>query len=607
MVKSERMRLYGLQVLVLFPFGLLYAQGSIPSRLILDGPVVLQDGQTVVFSGNFTPQGSLTYTSDLYALDSSGVRRLTAFPSIPPPIDLYYNPNVRGFDATPGGAQLAIATGGAVLAVDVATAAQKVLFSSGHVDFPRFTPDGRTVLMSVHPFTGHEWFPFLYSAPADGGPPVKLARGATDGRHPVSDAGTIVFTSPGPTDETITTDAPRDVYTMSPDGAITQLTHFSGPLFFQTPWASQACITPDGKRILFITTVPDGPIPGVSDTTVWTVNPDGGGLRSLPIDHSVQTVAFSRDGTLVAWVIARQIHLMNVDTGEDRLLAGFLYSDVPGAGMEFAPDNSMLYFMLGEPGGNGSINALPIGSSISSIDLRSGSVRSVYAPRTMSPGGIVESVTDYSKDLTPGGFVTVYGTSLTGDDLAVAKGFPLPASIAGASLLINGKPAPLLATTPWQVNAEIPMDTPVGQATFQLQFADGTVTQTWTANVVAMSLYCKWAFHAGSGIPVDQAHPADPGEVLETYGIGGGATSPPIPAGQPAPFSPLAMLAETFSVSLGYGVDDARVLWAGAAPGTVGLYQVNIQLPPLIPRTQFIPPLSVGWGEHTPGCSVPVR
>ena len=44
MVKSERMRLYGLQVLVLFPFGLLYAQGSIPSRLILDGPLVLQDG-----------------------------------------------------------------------------------------------------------------------------------------------------------------------------------------------------------------------------------------------------------------------------------------------------------------------------------------------------------------------------------------------------------------------------------------------------------------------------------------------------------------------------------------------------------------------------------
>jgi hypothetical protein len=113
-----------------------------------------------------------------------------------------------------------------VLTVDAASGAQQVIFPFGHVDFPRFTPDSRTVLMSVHPFTGHEWFPFLYSVPVEGGATFKLARGATDGRHPVAKDGTIVFTSPGPADEVITTTAPRDVYTMSPGGAdIKQLTY----------------------------------------------------------------------------------------------------------------------------------------------------------------------------------------------------------------------------------------------------------------------------------------------------------------------------------------------------------------------------------------------
>jgi uncharacterized protein (TIGR03437 family) len=390
---------------------------------------------------------------------------------------------------------------------------------------------------------------------------------------------------------------------------IKQLTHFTGPISFQTPWASLASITPDGKRILFVTQIPTG-AGGASLTTVWTVNADGQQLRSLPIDPNVQIVVFSRDGTLVAWNIERQIHVMKVDTGEDRQFADFNYSALPGAAMEFAPDNSALYFLLGQPGGNGSINALPIGSAISSIDLRSGSLRSVYAPRTMSSSGIVESVTDFSKDLTPGGLVTVYGTNLTGDTLGVAPAFPLPATIAGVSLLINGKPAPLLATTPYQVNAAIPMDAPLGQATFQVRFADGTTTQSWMANVVAQSPYCKWVLHAGSGIAVDQAHPADPGEVLETYGVGGGVTNPPIAAGQPAPVSPLAAWSGMLRVALGYGVDDATVLWAGAAPGTVGLYQVNIQLPQQIPRTQFIPPLSVQWlggGVNNPGCLVPVR
>jgi hypothetical protein len=101
MVESQQMRLFWVLVLLPATSGLLSAQADSPARLVLDGPVVLQDGQTIVFSGNFTPQGALGNTSDLYTLGAGGVRRLTAFPPNPAYIDLHSNPNIKGFDATP--------------------------------------------------------------------------------------------------------------------------------------------------------------------------------------------------------------------------------------------------------------------------------------------------------------------------------------------------------------------------------------------------------------------------------------------------------------------------------------------------------------------------
>ena len=86
---------------------------------------------------------------------------------------------------------------------------------------------------------------------------------------------------------------------MNADGTgINQLTQFAG-LSYQTQAAQQASITPDGSRILFITTIPTPP--SLLSTTVWVMRSDGQGQRSLPIDNRVEVVAFSVDGALVAW------------------------------------------------------------------------------------------------------------------------------------------------------------------------------------------------------------------------------------------------------------------------------------------------------------------
>ena len=84
------------------------AARPVPGRN-LDRSARSVDG-SVVFSSNFTPDGSLVFASDLYALNSSGVRRITTLPLSPYQGDLVYDPNIRGFDVSPDGSRLAVAT-----------------------------------------------------------------------------------------------------------------------------------------------------------------------------------------------------------------------------------------------------------------------------------------------------------------------------------------------------------------------------------------------------------------------------------------------------------------------------------------------------------------
>jgi uncharacterized protein (TIGR03437 family) len=85
------------------------------------------------------------------------------------------------------------------------------------------------------------------------------------------------------------------------------------------------------------------------------------------------------------------------------------------------------------------------------------------------------------------------------------------------------------------------------------------------------------AFHAGTSIPADQAHPASAGEVLESYGVGLGAVNPAVADGATAPSNPPATVFAAPQVKIGNLV--AKVTFAGLAPGLVGIYQVNVVVP----------------------------
>ena len=219
----------------------------------------------------------------------------------------------------------------------------------------------------------------------------------------------------------------------------------------------------------------------------------------------------------------------------------------------------------------------------------------IYAPRFLSANGVASAAGGGAP--TPGSLFTVYGANLGSDELVQATSFPLPSSLKEPSslnelsLYVNGQAVPLLAVTPWQINAQLPQTVPAGMATFQVRDSDGFHLAAVTEPVVSyLPMYFSFPFkrgnffysqaaalHAGTGIVADMDHPAMAGETLEIYGVGLGVTNPMVDAGVASPASPLARSVQTPRVQI--GGRDATVTFAGLVPGLAGVYQVNAVVP----------------------------
>jgi uncharacterized protein (TIGR03437 family) len=78
------------------------------------------------------------------------------------------------------------------------------------------------------------------------------------------------------------------------------------------------------------------------------------------------------------------------------------------------------------------------------------------------------------------------------------------------------------------------------------------------------------------------SHPAKLGDTLTIYALGLGLTDQNVADGAASPTSPLANVPVSyFTIGGGfdYPVQDGAILFAGLAPGFVGLYQINMTIP----------------------------
>ncbi len=551
-----------------------------PQPLSILPPSLDASGQTIFFGSSLYPDG-LKYATDIYARDSSGVRRLTQ-------IGVDATSTVIEFAVNSDGSQLAYAAviGNSFIlrSVNLNSGESSSWSCAGQLCFGNDTslhmtgPDNRIIVSGRR----RTQFPAeIDSASADGSFTF-LSYGilAASPQRVMSDSGLIVFTQ--------YQSVPANVYVMNLDGSNSHpLTHFPVPPqgVYTGKVARDATISQDGGLVVFATN--DAALG--SRSQIWAVTSDGL-LRSLSEpDENCGSPSLSGDGTLAAFVCKGQLNISRTDGSARRVLTSFRWSGASSPVM--SADGSRVVFTLGPP-------LSTQRGAIWSIATDTAKLETIYAPRVLSPRGVVDSLS-ITNSVSIGDLITAFGMNFTADSSSVAAERPLPDSLNGISLLVNGRSTPILAVTPWQINAQLPPGVAEGSATFQVRFEDGSssnVTKQQVVESAPQTLFltsdtyiypdCQFAvFHAGTGIPADQQHPAAIGEAVEIYAIGLGPTDPVIPAGVPAPASPPAKSIGPITV---YVADYSRqvtatVLFAGLTPGLIGIYQINISVPQGMP------------------------
>ncbi len=207
-------------------------------------------------------------------------------------------------------------------------------------------------------------------------------------------------------------------------------------------------------------------------------------------------------------------------------------------------------------------------------------------------GSFANSAFPVSAPVSPGSIVTLYGSNL-GPSLIVAESGALPFTLGDTTVVVGGIPVPLYFVSPGQLSFQMPW-TASSNGNFQLTV--GQHGQVSTGISVRTTPFAPGLFatnQAGTGqgairingvvsiaAPVGafpDSRPAKRGEIIQLYGTGLGTVANRPSTGFPASTTVLSRTLTDPTATL--GGNPAPVQFSGLAPGSVGLYQVNVTIP----------------------------
>jgi uncharacterized protein (TIGR03437 family) len=213
----------------------------------------------------------------------------------------------------------------------------------------------------------------------------------------------------------------------------------------------------------------------------------------------------------------------------------------------------------------------------------------------LDPQGVVNaaSFAPVGNPVSPGQSIALYGQGLAKGNLGVNPPYPL--QLNGVTVTVNNVPAALLGVSSTQVNAFVPYGVTGSTATIVLQNGSAN-SNAVTVPLAATSPGMLTPDRTGSGpgairhadySQVTGAHPAVGGEIVLLFLTGLGAVNPPVKDGMAGGANPPSTT--TAPVTVLVGGRPGTVLFSGLAPGYPGLYQVNVQLPPVPPGVTTLP------------------
>jgi uncharacterized protein (TIGR03437 family) len=193
--------------------------------------------------------------------------------------------------------------------------------------------------------------------------------------------------------------------------------------------------------------------------------------------------------------------------------------------------------------------------------------------------GVANAASFQARALAPGSLVSLFGLNLN-----------------GATVQFDAIAAPVIYSSSSQLNLQVPWELQGKSSTSVTVTANSisSAPQTIPVGEADPGIFSLGAPQGGqgaivnlAGIVVDANAPAHAGDYLEIYATGLGAVTNTPQTGAVALVTPLSYLIGNATVTIG-GVA-APVIFAGLAPGYVGLYQVNVQVPEGVAAGDAVP------------------
>jgi uncharacterized protein (TIGR03437 family) len=197
------------------------------------------------------------------------------------------------------------------------------------------------------------------------------------------------------------------------------------------------------------------------------------------------------------------------------------------------------------------------------------------APLPLLDDDGVVNAASFSTAVAPGSLVSIFGRHLAPEGMHAASA-PLPAELGGVTVRANGQRLPLLYVSAYQINAQLPYDLQ-GEVTLQVTTPNGAAGRRITVAAAAPALFPGASLTHADGSLIAPDAPAQAGETIVIYLTGLGPVNGPAAAGEPAPLARLLTVRAAIEVQVGN--ERMRPMFAGLAPGFVGLYQINVTLP----------------------------